>query len=401
MKIEGSSALQKFKEIINRVIAHFGLRKTEHAPPKRHFSERFKSSVFPSSILARRAERQELSNWMGQLIPNHARINDVVIPGSHDSATSDLDHFRLPMIFQPSAAIKILINRFARTQGRNIGEQLKHGIRFLDLRITSQEHRGFVLHHGAAMGSKIDETMKQIDEFTKAHPKEAVFVKIELDSWMTKEEKDALCLQLTQQFSEKLFPSADTDMRMHPGDITFGQMRQAKRNLMFILEDKGESGDYKPPEAVRDFFWDWNKHISSRWANTADSETLWQRNTEFMNETKDESLMTVSQLQMTAAFNPIKKPLEALRGAWQGLKHLAKQSNKEAVGWLLNRKKSNQPVNVVIMDFAGEKEGEDLIKTTIAMNTTSSPYKAAMSDRDVKTTFRKLGPQLNEIRRKM
>ena len=59
-------------------------------------------------------------NWMS-LLDENLRLNQVSIPGTHDSGT----HY-----------VAFIKSIHAKTQSLNIKEQLEHGIRYLDIRLS-------------------------------------------------------------------------------------------------------------------------------------------------------------------------------------------------------------------------------------------------------------------------
>ena len=65
---------------------------------------------------------QYLSYWMSHL-PGYIKLRDLVIPGSHDANSFDL--------YKPKVAVP-----FSQCQKLSILNQLKSGIRFMDLRYS-------------------------------------------------------------------------------------------------------------------------------------------------------------------------------------------------------------------------------------------------------------------------
>jgi hypothetical protein len=122
------------------------------------------------------------NKWMGDLCAKypefeHININRLLVPGSHDSGTSQM-------------------SSFARTQSLTIREQLEQGIRYLDIRPRVHDSTYYV-HHGetgpdgsADLGHystnlNPDDTandkyiFKQIRDFLKSHPKEILILKFQ------------------------------------------------------------------------------------------------------------------------------------------------------------------------------------------------------------------------------
>eukprot|EP00833_Pecoramyces_ruminatium_P004142 jgi/Orpsp1_1/1178174/evm.model.c7180000064326.1 len=95
------------------------------------------------------------ANWM-TYIPDSKYLYEINIPGTHDSGTYDIGQFSNSKILNKIAsrsglnAINAAKSEFGRTQDLDIKEQLEHGIRYLDIRIstTDNEENIFYLSHG-------------------------------------------------------------------------------------------------------------------------------------------------------------------------------------------------------------------------------------------------------------
>ncbi len=118
-----------------------------------------------------------LKSWMKN-IPDSWRLSDMSIPGTHDSATSKM-HW------------SYVTRDYAITQGETIAQQLKDGIRFLDLRVGAcgkdDKNQGsdnrLDLWHGDLpweyhCGVSYESTLNDIMSFLKDNPSETVIVSI-------------------------------------------------------------------------------------------------------------------------------------------------------------------------------------------------------------------------------
>lgn len=132
-----------------------------------------------------------ISHWMQDLAALHPtfgaiKINQLLIPGSHDSGTSRM-------------------TRLARTQSLTIKEQLEHGVRYLDIR-PRVHNSTFYVHHGetgpdgsADLGHYSKEInpdevangkyiFKHIRDFLIDHPKEILILKFQNYSDFSKQD---------------------------------------------------------------------------------------------------------------------------------------------------------------------------------------------------------------------
>jgi hypothetical protein len=115
---------------------------------------------------------------MGSL-PDRAKLLDLMIPGSHDAATSYL-------AARDNADNSNSINPedLAVTQDKKatIKAQLENGIRYFDFRFRKE--RGgdaafYQLYHTYFLHTNMAETLNEIRDFLDRHPKEVVFVQIQ------------------------------------------------------------------------------------------------------------------------------------------------------------------------------------------------------------------------------
>ena len=95
-------------------------------------------------------------DWMKD-ISDERKLEDIVIPGSHDSGTYGM-------------------NWLGCTQSYSIKEQLYSGSRYLDLRINKKSEDEFVMYHGILNGTTLTANMKDIKDFIKDYPTETLLL---------------------------------------------------------------------------------------------------------------------------------------------------------------------------------------------------------------------------------
>ncbi|KAL6526001.1 hypothetical protein OROHE_015525 [Orobanche hederae] len=100
-------------------------------------------------------------NWMSALGPEKLQINQIVWPGTHDSATNKIG---IPLVTRP----------FARCQSLSIYEQLKTGARVLDIRV--QEDRRVC--HGILLGYSVDTVISDLKKFLEETQSEIIILEI-------------------------------------------------------------------------------------------------------------------------------------------------------------------------------------------------------------------------------
>lgn len=103
------------------------------------------------------------ADWMAAL-PDEAKLSELTIPGTHDSATK-----------------YVQLAYFSKCQALSIGEQLEAGFRYLDIRLGDGEGAPLLMHgftkcktslFGGAL--TLDEVLADCYAFLEAHPTETV-----------------------------------------------------------------------------------------------------------------------------------------------------------------------------------------------------------------------------------
>lgn len=158
----------------------------------------------------------DLSVWMSY-IKDDALVKDIVIPGSHDSATDDMVYL-------------------ARTQMRSVKDQLLCGARYLDLRV-GYKNGVLKVFHGPVYGGKYEPVLKQVKEYISAHPTELII--FDLQHFDNDAKADAIAL--TVSYLSDYFVTNDTEL----SDVAFIdslRLSACRGKILFLLgEDKGES----------------------------------------------------------------------------------------------------------------------------------------------------------------
>ncbi|KAI4299881.1 hypothetical protein L6164_033302 [Bauhinia variegata] len=100
-------------------------------------------------------------NWMSELNPDKILINQIVWPGTHDSATNKIG---IPLVTRP----------FAQCQTLSIYEQLVMGTRVLDIRV--QEDRRVC--HGILLSYSVDVVVNDVKRFLSETHSEIIILEI-------------------------------------------------------------------------------------------------------------------------------------------------------------------------------------------------------------------------------
>ncbi|KAH6768622.1 PLC-like phosphodiesterases superfamily protein [Perilla frutescens var. frutescens] len=100
-------------------------------------------------------------NWMSGLNPDKLRINQIVWPGTHDSATNKIG---IPCVTRP----------FAQCQTLSIYGQLAAGARLLDIRV--QEDRRIC--HGILLNYSVDVVIADVKKFLQETTSEIIILEV-------------------------------------------------------------------------------------------------------------------------------------------------------------------------------------------------------------------------------
>ncbi len=111
------------------------------------------------------------ANWMGSM--NDMKLVEIpVIPGTHHSATG----------INPPKLLDKVIWGFSKCQSMSIADQLEHGVRFLDLRLTvDDKNRTAIISHRVETGIDLNSVLAIVNTFLSTHKTEGVLVYVRID----------------------------------------------------------------------------------------------------------------------------------------------------------------------------------------------------------------------------
>lgn len=206
-----------------------------------------------------------------QSIPN-ASLGDVVIPGTHDSASYSIQSYNF-------------FSAVGRTQNVSVLEQLHRGTRFLDLRIAGSGNDVHIFH-GCLKGCKLERVLDEIHLFCQDFPGEFLVIKVvaeygrNFDSRLKKKSLDIIKSSL----GDKLFqgPSVDKLLETPLKDLTTKGV-QACVILHSRMYDNFTVGEveYNDVLVSKEYnCYNANTWLEDKWYNTHDSKQLLEWNLE-------------------------------------------------------------------------------------------------------------------------
>ena len=301
----------------------------------------------------------DVSSWMENL-PNEKQLSplkDLVIPGSHDSGTFSLDKNmeigpdEPNLIRKFGKLVKPVVYNWSVTQSMTIYEQLRSGIRYLDLRVayrTADKNSEIRVLHGL-FGWTIDQVLDEVNRFVANYPKEIVILDFNHFYKMDQAAHKKLANTLDASFSKILRAPG----RQGP-NVTLQEMWGNEEKVIIIYHD------YDVVDTYPCF---WPPHlICSPWPNTDDTNQL----LEFLNKKSEASSVSEDALQVTQALLTPQN-LTIVKHVTSTLKDgLASKCNRQVTEWLKTfRGTKSHKFNIIIADFV---ELSGFIPTVISLN---------------------------------
>lgn len=287
----------------------------------------------------------DLSNWMTNLHDDltHVPVNQLAIPGSHDSGAFWLDPHSPVCPDEPStirnlvkvfgSCAKHIVIKWSTTQKLIISEQLEHGIRYFDMRngyLSSEDDVFFV--HGV-YGHKIDDLLRAIQVFLRTHPKEVVVVDFNHFYSMTDSIHSRLAKSISSIFDGMIFPANSNGIR-----FTLNDMREVGKQVVIVYDNSTVCQKYTK-------FWP-STAIFSPWPNTSSVTKLIDSLHKRFDSLRADSFNIFQAILTPQTITIAAHVFSSLE------KCLAKKCDKAVAEWLANVYTSKQlGVNIVICDF--------------------------------------------------
>jgi len=239
--------------------------------------------AFAGSAAAVLAPTPAAASWMSDY--STRSFGELVIPGTHDSATRYLSSELLPddgqlpkwvrdaIRIAEAAKIPIdqLVRRWAKAQSLDVGEQLERGVRYVDLRAGWDKPSGAWKIHHALTGQLVDEVLEQVKVFLTKHTSEVVIV--ELSHFFGKPSEDDVerLAQATQEiFGELVKPFNGDTASLYSMKIGTDFVAKNQRVLV-VFEDDAVGAKYS--------FWP-GRTLTNTYADTDDPRRMYAFNRE-------------------------------------------------------------------------------------------------------------------------
>ncbi|XP_028392086.1 PI-PLC X domain-containing protein 3-like [Dendronephthya gigantea] len=185
---EGSN-MQSIKNMIKR----FNDKLYLHTISRFYCFQMIFQGVFPLTLSVKfqntTADRISYSSWMENLPSrfHNKPLIDIAIPGSHDSGSYSLSpqspysnrldpKVKEIISLMDNVTGKDLLYRWSVTQAQTIGEQLRSGVRYLDMRISFEPSQNELYVAHSLVGAKLADILMQIKNFVNKFKKEIILL---------------------------------------------------------------------------------------------------------------------------------------------------------------------------------------------------------------------------------
>lgn len=281
------------------------------------------------------------SGWMEKTFAAapQTRLRDIVIPGTHDSGTyaitssSALDPNDSSWYY---SFAKGTVADWAKTQDMRIYDQLRQGIRYLDLRVTKY-NGDFWITHGM-ISVRLSTVLADIKQFSAEHPREILL--LDFQKMPGSADHAALQAMIDSYLLDRLLPVTGS-----AATVTVNDFWSRNRQVMALMDSSVFTG-------TRPNYWYRGANLDGVWPNSPSRSTVWSANDSGLNS-QDTNRFWVSQLIITGQNSDItNSALGICPCSLYDLNRREVRTGPES--WLRNWISAGKKVNVVITDFANE-----------------------------------------------
>jgi hypothetical protein len=284
------------------------------------------------------------SDWMSQLRKANPSIQlrDVVIPGTHDSATFTFSKTKL-------------FSAAGLTQNVDIYQQLSRGARYLDVRVASSPSGETTVYHGFLQGGKFSDVLSQITRFLEEHPQEFIVLDIVQEYGRTfhEDKRVEMFHNLVKTFGDKLWKKNDRNELLATKLVDLDkQVVIVMNNRIYNFEHEGVQ--YSEKHVDQEFgLFSAQRWMRSKWHNTRDIPQLFEWNVDEVKKygTQRDTFLN-NQFVLTPGVGGVNDVLNLLVGklSLRPVSFASKLYQQDQLDDFL-RKQSDQPWNIIMLDY--------------------------------------------------
>lgn len=314
-----------------------------------------------------------LSSWMAHMAPQikDCALTEIFIPGSHDSAAYRMECAvgrgqRLPKgldVITGSVGFGPVLKKWSQTQGESVLTQLKHGIRYLDLRVVYRDSKKQFYTVHSLYGPSLSDILGQVVRFVNQHPKEILVLHVGNLRHMPHGDQDHrdLITMLKTAFGEKLMTKSVGFKT--PLEALWAQGKQ----IALIYDNSAVAAQYDflfsggdvTPTGEREY--SANASIDSFWANKDSIAELKKSLVDHLSAyPKKKEQLYVVQSQLTHDTKTIAKSFIPFSKSFNSLRSMADAVKKELPN-LLGAWSDYGPA-IILLDYIDKNTGKMIVK---------------------------------------
>ena len=231
------------------------------------------------------------NDWISKLDANK-KLRDVVIPGTHNSASSTISKWSL-------------FSGVAVCQNLTVYQQLNEGARYLDVRVCGHNN-DVVTCHGIVKGGKLADVVDEVKVFLRDNPKEFIIFEIKDEAPMTSSQKHQVLHLIQSTFGERMITYVDLQTWFQLKQVTIGDIRRRQKNVLILIHNSfcfhREGISYNMNMVAKEFSCFHNSTLlHDKWHNTTNLGDLLDRNLTHLRHLSryDRDHMICNQLVLT------------------------------------------------------------------------------------------------------
>lgn len=297
-------------------------------------------------------EAAKYSSWMWQMRDQlkDKPLSSIVLPGTHDSLTYDLNTSTLcstdPDASAFAKAPKFGI-AFAKAQYLTMKEQLERGIRYFDIRLCYQSGDSYP-SHSLVSNHPFSKDLVQLEEYLKTNPHEIIILDLQHIYGYNEERLKDLLDNIRTRFNGKLISYEKYKPTSLAGDVWhLDNLVESSPNLIVILPNT-ELVNKISKEPEYSFVWP-RSTIHSPWPNVQDIDSLQKKSSANL-QNRDTSNFFANQLLLTPDTNYI------LKNPSYSLAIMAYRDLSSIYSWMWENE-SGGKLNIVMRDWSNGYDG--------------------------------------------
>ncbi|KAG4106313.1 PLC-like phosphodiesterase [Neocallimastix lanati (nom. inval.)] len=168
------------------------------------------------------------ADWM-RYIDDNTKINEINIPGTHDTGTYNIDHYiyNSNFPFLTTVLPDNIKDLTGKTQDLNIEEQLESGIRYLDIRLglNGKSNKLYVTHGSLACLEEdeyenytylyFENIIKYCINFLRKYGSETIIIHLKKEDINIKEKQESLINEKISDLIEEIYNKFDSKENIH------------------------------------------------------------------------------------------------------------------------------------------------------------------------------------------